>query len=206
VECDAARNERIRQKKIEREDVIIYPDGIHCNNLRQDARLSELNLEHPLDAPRDIHLRRHDPGTGRADLRSGEVHPVEDAQEVRSQRLWCNSGFGPKVGEAICNDLELRSQRSSPDLWHRGFAATGFANLELPLPDLRRQLNSTDRHAGAEKLFKPTIARIRCFTRWWSFSIRLFKYLLVRAGTRLGSCHFSSTPPPPDAMPHRHPV
>jgi hypothetical protein len=33
------------------------------------------------------------------------------------------------VGEA---PKELRSQRSSADLWHRGFAATEFANLELP--------------------------------------------------------------------------
>jgi len=34
--------------------------------------------------------------------------------------------------------------------------------------------------AAAAKLFSPTIARIRCFTRRWSCSIMLFRYLLDR--------------------------
>ena len=65
---------------------------------------------------------------------------------------WCNLCFDQMIGEFLTgyirNYRELRSQRSSPDLWHRGLAATEFANLEPPLPDLLRQLNSADRHAG----------------------------------------------------------
>src|SRR5450755_1580521 len=40
------------------------------------------------------------------------------------------------------------------------------------------------------KLFSPNIGRSRCFTRRWSCSILLFKYLLVRIHTRFGNSPF----------------
>src|SRR5580704_8567007 len=48
---------------------------------------SEHDLEHSLYASRDIHLRRYYPErrTGRSDVRSGEIHLVEDVQEVSAK-------------------------------------------------------------------------------------------------------------------------
>jgi hypothetical protein len=58
----------------------------------------------------------------------------------------------PKVGEVLTGYLQLSRVKKPAQLARSlasGFAATEFANLELPLPDLLRQLNSADHHAGS---------------------------------------------------------
>ena len=135
-------------------------------------------------------------------VRKSLAHPLIKPSFQRWNRgLWCNSGFDPKVDNSlyICNDRELRSQRSSPNLWHRGFAATEFANLELPFPDLLRQLNSADRHAGRSSSSPPSLESDALPVG----GLVRFRYSNTCSSARARAWavrHFSSTPPPRDLL------
>ena len=100
----------------------------------------------------------------------------------------------PKVGEVVTSlFVTIVNYAASAARQISGIVALLPPSLPvLNCPFLIFSINSIPLivTTAEEKFFRPTIARIRCFTRRWSCSIPLFKYLLVRVRTRLGSSPF----------------
>jgi hypothetical protein len=61
--------------------------------------------------------------------------------------------------------LPLTSQRSLPDLRHRRPPPSQSADFELPLFDLLRQFDATDKDHGVSEAPQPDIGQRRCFIR-----------------------------------------